>query len=82
MPSIPDPPSGSQELAEYSVGDSVYYYRLGTLLISFYPIPSMSDLQSIGKWRRGKVDSKGGSSTDSPRYLVSPIPSPCGVRSS
>lgn len=29
MPGIPNPPAGSQELAEYSVGDTVYYFRAG-----------------------------------------------------
>lgn len=51
MSSRPDPPPDSQELAEYSAGDRVYYYR-------------------AGKWRGGEIQGKGGSSEDSPRYLV------------
>jgi hypothetical protein len=70
MPSIPSPPSGSQELAEYSVGDSVYYYRTGKPTILAESRTATSNIELTGKWRRGEVLSQEGSSAGSPRYLV------------
>jgi len=71
MPSRPDPPSDSQELTEYSVGDKVYYYRAGTALSTSKCRSQVSNPNPVGKWRCGEIQGRGGSSVDSPRYLVS-----------
>lgn len=57
MPSRPDPPSGSQELAKYSVGGTVFCYRTKSVLFT------VQNLNPAGKWRRGEVQSRDGSST-------------------
>ena len=71
MSSRPDPPPDSQELAEYSAGDRVYYYRAGTILFNSKSRLRVSNPNPVGKWRSGEIQGKGGSSEDSPRYLVS-----------
>jgi len=76
MPSRPDPPDDCEEASNYAAGVAVYYFRTG----KFFARPHGSDmcpclmaahLIQPGKWRNGTIVGKGGTSDDSPRYLVS-----------
>jgi hypothetical protein len=83
----PNPPSDSYEATSYAEGDQIYYYRNGTFPPPSSPRPpthaatKRSTLRQTlrpcifkGRWRVGAVVGPGGSSDDSPRYEVSPLP--------
>jgi len=82
----PVPPVDSEEASEYKAGDEVYYYRSGKAQLFFLSLSrhifSLVILRyypntiSIGSWRNGTVKGQGGSSDESPRYLVRSHPFP------
>jgi len=78
MPTRPDPPDHCEEAREYASGDKVYYFRSGTyccVSTGLSEQPWSGHFWShLGKWRHGEIKGKGGSSDESPRYLVSRPP--------
>lgn len=71
MSSRPDPPYDCEEVNSYSKGDQVYYFFGG-----IYNGPktvamnAKTTVNVLGKWRAGLIQGEGGSSDESPRYLV------------
>src|SRR3954451_3315514 len=70
MSANPQPPHDSEEADSYAAGDSIYFLRNGEVASKLTSISSGTDSPSIGRWRAGVVVGPGGSSDDSPRYMV------------
>jgi len=73
MPANPEPPHDSEEATSYAAGDAVYFLRHGTSFAyfqSFLSIGNETNSTPLGQWRAGVVVGLGGSSDDSPRYMV------------
>ena len=73
--SRPEPPENSEQASQYFVKDKIYYFRSGKsnealMLFIMSKKYSNSTTDMLGKWREGEIKGQGGSSDDSPRYLV------------